>query len=64
MIRSETTTKDLCTACGEELHDFKEWTAHRRKHHLEYWSRERPEIIEMLKSIGFKDEPEHNGEKS
>jgi len=47
LVRTETTTKTFCH-CGSELRSFEDFTAHRRQHHLDYWWRAEPMMMQML----------------
>ena len=55
-----TTTKTFCSQCGKELQSAKEWALCRRAHSLEYHmsTPEGREALEMLRGMGFKDEPD------
>lgn len=51
MLISETFTKVYCATCRREVKSPEEFREHARTHHLEFWWRENPRMMQMLQTM-------------
>jgi len=59
-FRTVTVTRSYCSQCGKELRDARDWSLCRRQHMLEHYAStpEGRNTLDMLRAMGFKDEPD------